>query len=35
MFAIRPRFAKMFDEGADALVRYASGKKRQSMSQPK
>lgn len=26
MFAIRPRFAKMFDEGADALVRYASAR---------
>lgn len=27
MFAIRPRFAKMFDDGADALVRYVAAKR--------
>lgn len=28
MFAIRPRFAKMFDDAADALVRHVAAKKR-------
>lgn len=27
MFAIRPRFAKMFDTGADALVRYVAAQR--------